>query len=77
MLGNYELECTEPSCKGHVIITEAQSVGWKVGDVVHTDKANPNHIRCPHCKRGKMRVTKVPKSHPEVPIKGFVKLHKK
>jgi len=76
MRGEYELECTESSCKGHRVVTEALSVGWKVGDVVRTDAADPNRIRCPHCKRGKMRVSKVPVFHHEVPLKGFSKLPK-
>lgn len=76
MLGKYELECTERSCKGHRVVTEAMSAGWKVGDVIKADQADPNAIRCPHCKRGKMRVAKVPAFNPQVPIKGFSKLPK-
>lgn len=76
MLGTYELECTERGCKGRMTVTEAMSVGWKEGDVVKADPADPNRIRCPHCRRGKMRVSKVPQFRKEVPVKGFSKLPK-
>ena len=76
MLGKYELVCTEQRCNGRKIVTEAMSVGWAVGDIIKADKADPNAIRCPHCKRGKMRIAKIPKFEHEVPVKGFSKLPK-
>lgn len=76
MLGEYELVCTEYGCKGHRLVVETMSVGWKVGDRVRTDPADPNSLRCPLCKRGFMKVSKVPTYRREVPIKGFSKLPK-
>lgn len=61
----YVLVCTHPGCIGRRTIEQAESAGWRVGDIIPEDSTHPDVGRCIVCKRHKMKVVKAPE--PPVP----------
>jgi hypothetical protein len=68
----HELQCTFPGCGFKQLLDQAESAGWKVGDIVPFSRAHPEIGRCNKCKRHMMKVTKAPEPPLQPGPKGWV-----
>ncbi len=74
IFAEYRLACTHPGCFGKVILEQAESAGWKLGQVISEDLSYPSLGRCPVCKRHKMKVVKAPEPPKPTGLKGWTKV---
>jgi len=72
LIGDYEVECQK--CGARRRLQEYTSCGWKVGDMVGSDPANPDYGRCFKCTAHQLRVVKTPVYQPRQPSTGFTKI---
>lgn len=70
----YKLTCTHPGCFGKVLVEQAMSAGWALGQLIPEDHTHPDVGRCPVCKRHKMRVTSAPPPPKPVDPVGWTKI---
>jgi hypothetical protein len=70
----YTLTCTFPGCGWKRKIEQAQSAGWKEGDMIPEDPSHPDVTRCMKCKRHMMKVTGAPPLPPPTKSVGWTRI---
>lgn len=69
----YELRCTHPGCPGKRLVDQAISANWQLGDVIDQNPQDDS-VRCPLCKRTKMKVASLPPQKEPTPPVGWTKV---
>ena len=77
IFGEYEAACTQTGCQGRLILEQAQSAGWRLGELIPYSPGEPVMGRCPVCKSHKMKVTRVPQPPPVKLPPGFTRIPSK
>ena len=71
---DYVLRCSFPGCGWTRKIEQAESAGWKEGDLLPEDPSYPDVTRCFKCKRHRMQVISAPPPPKPVLPKGWTRI---
>jgi hypothetical protein len=74
IFAEYALKCDYAGCPGTRKVLQAQSAGWRLGDIVQQYQADPDYGRCHLCRRYRLKVVGIPPEPPLETPQGFTKI---